>query len=77
MMLHYYAINAPYAEHDPAHAKSIAVENQRAQLISFELLETATAAPSGYRVTERGAVYVEALCDMPLPVKKWVVEKAA
>ena len=26
-----------------------------------------------YRITERGRVFVEALCNMPLPVKTWVM----
>ena len=26
-----------------------------------------------YQITERGRVFVEALCNMPLPIKTWVV----
>lgn len=29
-----------------------------------------------YEVTERGQVYVEALCAVPLPVQRWVIPSA-
>lgn len=72
MILHYYTIHAPYAEDDPLHANSPAVMQQRNCLASDNLIE-ACNSPSGYRTTERGEAYVNALCAMPLPVSKWVM----
>lgn len=73
MMLHHYAIAAPYAADDPAHANSPAVFKQRALLLDDGLIEPiAGASPStSYGTTARGDAYVEALCAMPLPVCKW------
>lgn len=78
MMLHYYsAIAAPYARDDLSHAESTAVVAQRQQLIGLDMLAEDECAKAGYRVTERGAAYVEALCAVQLPIKKWVVLKKA
>lgn len=73
MMLHYYAIAEPYAYRDPCHANSEAVRKQRDRLVSFELIEPDPNSRSGYRATERGVAYVEALERTPLPIKKWVM----
>jgi hypothetical protein len=73
MMLHYYAIAAPYAEGDPLHANSDAVHEQRGRLVLDELLYCDPKAPAVYVVTERGRVYVEGLCLVPLPVKNWAM----
>ncbi|MPZ19536.1 MAG: hypothetical protein GEV06_16690 [Luteitalea sp.] len=71
MMLHYFAIAAPYAERDPAHAFSPAVVGQRGDLIRSGLLRV-DDSPSGYEVTARGRAYVEALKRVPLPGQQWV-----
>lgn len=66
------------AMYDKAHQSSDAVHRQRQDLITYELLETDESSRSGYRVTERGVAYVKALCEMPFPIKKWVMpDKAA
>lgn len=72
MLLHYHAVVAPYAEHEPQHAHSIAVSCQRAQLISLGLLVTADT-PSGYEVTDKGRVFIDALCKLPMPVQVWAM----
>jgi hypothetical protein len=77
MMLHYYAISAPYAVDNPQHADSLAVREQRQRLINDELIEPDETSGSGFRATDRGDAYVEALCAMPLPIKKWVMPDAA
>lgn len=77
MMLHHYAIAEPYAKGDPDHANSRAVREQRQLLINDELIEPDEMSGSGFRATDRGRAYVEALCAMPLPVKKWVMPDAA
>lgn len=73
MMLHYYACGSVYAKHEPEHAGSAAVREQRAALISSDLLEPDDSRESGYRVTGRGAAYVEGLKNMQLPVCRWVI----
>jgi hypothetical protein len=76
MMLHYYALVGPYAGDDYRHANSPAVLSQRTELMVLGLLDTDGSRPSGYCVTDRGRAYVLALCDMPLPVKTWVMPSA-
>lgn len=71
MMLHYYAI-AKYGERDHLHANSPAVFEQRGYLIRDGLIEADETSGSGYRATDRGVAYVELLCQMPLPIQKWV-----
>lgn len=77
MMLHYHALAQPYALHEPQHARSPAVFEQRSSLIRDEMLALDPDSMSGYRVTERGRAYVEALCALPLPIKKWIMPAAA
>ncbi len=72
MMLWYYARPTPYAFNEPEHAKSVAVKQQRGQLVAWLLLE-ATLEADVYKVTDRGEVYVQALKATPLPVQKWVM----
>lgn len=75
MMLHYYTSADPYAKDDPWHASSDAVSLQRTMLVRDGLL--GNACGTDWVVTDRGRAYVEALCNMPLPVKKWVMPDAA
>lgn len=77
MMLHYYAIAEPYAADDPRHGHSAAVFEQRQSLVDASLIETDEHSGSGYKATDRGVAYVEALCALPLPIKKWVMPDAA
>jgi hypothetical protein len=74
MMLHYYAIAEPYSIRDERHANSPAVREQRLELVALGLLENGgDGHVSGYRVTECGRTYVKALCEMPLPVLRYVM----
>lgn len=77
MVLHYYAIGEPYGVREPEHACSPAVYQQRGALVELGLLKEDGEWPAGYRTTERGNAYVEALCAMPLPIQKWVMPDAA
>ena len=70
MAVHYWSSTAPYAEHDPDHAGSLAVRNQREGLVEAGLLKH---EGSGFRPTEALPVYIEALCRTPLPVLRWVI----
>jgi hypothetical protein len=72
MMLHYYAIAAPYAQHEPEHAISPAVRSQTQDLADAGLIEPSSTSGSGWRSTDKGKAYVEMLCDLPVPVCKWV-----
>lgn len=73
MMLHYYAIAEPYACREPLHAGSRAVSEQRGRLLRLGMLEAADMDewPSGYRVTEKGLVYVKALQSVSEPTARW------
>lgn len=72
LMLHYYAIDEPYAKGDPAHANSDAVRKYRAFLIGENMICPSSSSGSGYEATDRGRAYVEALCAVQLPIIKWV-----
>jgi len=73
MMIHYHAINEPYAMRQPEHANSPAVREQTQDLADAGLIEPSTRSDSGWRSTAKGQAYIEALCNLPLPVCKWVV----
>lgn len=72
MMIHYYCRPTPYAEHEPEHANSVAVQRQRLCLVRDELLYEDPTSNAFYVITGRGRAYVEALEAMPLPIAKWV-----
>ena len=67
MMIHYYVSPEPYAKYEPDHAQSGAVTKQRIELVDLGLLDV------GHKVTPKGNAYIEALCNMPLPICKWVL----
>jgi hypothetical protein len=43
------------------------------ELVAYELVTVEDGINAEYRLTERGAVYSDALLAVPLPVKKWVM----
>lgn len=63
LMLHYYAIAAPYAEHDPAHANSVATRDYTDELIMWDCIAKDNNSPSGYRATNKGHAWVDRLCN--------------
>lgn len=67
MMLHYYAIAAPYAERHPEHARSHVMMMQRSALVSSNMLKADPESPSGFKPTDRGVAYVKRLTHTPLP----------
>lgn len=67
MLMHYYAICAPYSEHNTAHAESEAVYRQRNNLVARGLIEVALE-PSGYRVTDKGKCLIKHICELPNPI---------
>jgi hypothetical protein len=73
MMLHYAIRTDPYAAHEPAHAGSIAVREQRAVLERRGMLER--NLEGSFRATEKGRAFVDALCRTPEPISvtKWTV----
>lgn len=71
MLLHYYAIAEPYAQDRPGHANSLAVKAYTEQLLKDNLIRPDETSGSGYRVTDRGEVLVEYICNLPLPVQEW------
>lgn len=75
MLLHYYAIAEPYAVREQEHANSPAVHEQRHILVNWGLIKVDITNPSGFSVTDKGLVYVEAICNIPLPVMRWEIPK--
>ena len=73
MLLHYYTRPTPYAEHEPLHARSFAVKEQREELERLGLLEVCHQFDGGYGVTDRGIAYIEGLKSLPLPEKHWII----
>lgn len=43
------------------------------EMVEKGLLENNSDATAVYKLTEKGSVYVEALQNMPLPVKRWEI----
>jgi hypothetical protein len=70
LMLHFYAIAEPYI---PAPRSSIASVKFTQQLINMGLISVSETSENGFRCTERGECYVEALKKLPLPeaVTEW------
>lgn len=71
LMLHYYAVAEPYAKNDLEHATSRAVSDYTKELLEYGLI-VKDVGPSGFKSTDRGNAYVQMLCNLPLPVCKWV-----
>ena len=74
MMLHFYTTPVPYAQENPPHANSQAVIDQRACLHHHGLIEAANNfdGSPGWRCTDRGKAYIEAVCAVQVPICKWV-----
>lgn len=81
MLLWYHSRCEPYGKHEPDHATSYAVSKYLGDLIEAGLIEKDGRVPpqgvkgSGFRTTEKGRFYVEALCSLPLPVNCWKIPK--
>ena len=75
IMLHYYCCPTDYRDGDfAAPAVQDAIERFRDELNLLEPTQSMDVYHDPhYRITERGSVFVEALCNMPLPVKTWVM----
>ena len=75
ILLHYYYCPVDYQGGDiSAPAVKNAIERFRDELNLLEPTQSMDVYHDPhYRITERGRVFVEALCNMPLPVKQWVM----
>lgn len=71
LMLHFYAICEPYSGPE---AGSRAFDESIAFLSCYEMIEP---CEYGYRATEGGAMYVDALKAVPFPERRWVMPLAA
>jgi hypothetical protein len=74
--LHYWTTPTPYAEHEPDHASSPAVQEAVQDFIKGGLLvERSVPSEYGskYEATDALRVWVEALCNVRWPVQVWVV----
>jgi hypothetical protein len=73
MLLHYHTIAEPYIS-TTIDLNWSGVRQQHLWLLKNDLLCNDDTSSCGYRVTERGLAYIEALQTVPLPVSKWVTE---
>jgi predicted transcriptional regulator len=74
MLLHYHTFAEPYINTN-INLNWRGVRQQHEWLIIHNLLcNDDSTGGCGYRVTEKGRVYIEALQAVPLPVSKWVTE---
>ena len=74
ILLHYYSdFQTDYQDGDfSAPSVQDAIERFRDELNLLEPTQSMDVYHDPhYRITERGRVFVEALCNMPLPVKTW------
>ena len=75
ILLHYYC---RMDEHIVVRANPPIWPETRDRFIAEGLLEVIPAeerTDRTYRLAERGTVFLDALTDVPLPVKKWVMER--
>ena len=78
ILLHYYCCPTDYRDGDfSAPAVQDAIERFRDEINLLEPTQSMDVYHDPhYRITERGRVFVEALCNMPLPVKTWVMPES-
>lgn len=69
------ALLVVYWSGDPLLQESMVTKHAADLLMGEGLVEYAEAMP--WRVTEKGSVFVRALCAVPLPVQQWGVPHAA
>jgi hypothetical protein len=78
IIMHYHVSPTDYWEtHKELYGVDTGVNRAVTELCAEDLLycQTDGRLPR-YKITERGTAYCEALCKMPLPVKKWVMDLA-
>lgn len=76
--LHYWTTPGPYAANEPSHANSPAVCEICRNFIERGLLveglsDRAKKYGAAYESTEALGVWVNALCDVPFPIQKWII----
>lgn len=65
-LLHCYYDSRPY------HKMSPAVKDSIIDFVRNDILVENTADPTGYKVTQKGQVWIESILKTPMPVQKWV-----
>ena len=74
--LHYWTTPTEYDRGDSEHWQSQAVQATLATFVERGLLERLEARNQyggSYEGTEALGVWVEALCNIPMPVQKWII----
>lgn len=72
ILIHYRGCANDFRDGDfSAPAVREAINTFRDDLLLLEATDGLTRA--GYRLTQRGHVFVDALCETPLPVQSWVM----
>lgn len=74
MMLHFYAIVTPYAEHHPT-GNSEAYHEFVRDLLKEDMIKPDSTSGSGYKATDKGRAWVDMICSTPHPVLAWVCPK--
>lgn len=69
ILLHYYAIPTPLEMRSETWTK------YRQDLIDAGLVNPDNVNGSGFRVSDKGDVWVDALLATPLPIKHWTVKR--
>lgn len=71
LAIHYWTTPGPYAPDNPNHANSPAVRTWHAELLRAGLI--IREADNYTANNEAMRVYMDALCNVPFPVQKWVM----
>lgn len=74
IMLHYYCFTGDYCTNG-SKGELGAVDD----LVGDKMLEDDPQEGSErmFRVTDKGSAYCEALCNMPLPIAKWIIPEVS
>ena len=70
ILLHYYTRPGDYRDGD---FSAPAVKEYVGWLAGNDLISSAHCKVEKYEITDRGRALVDAICDTPLPINKWVV----
>lgn len=74
VLLHYYAFCSDYNNGDYSPAVRQAIDFLVQQGMIYPSQSRGLDDPY-YKVSERGQVFVKAMCDLPLPVQTWTMPK--
>ena len=71
--LHYWTTPGRYAAHEPEHSNSPAVQRSKKRFLNAGLFAEDEASGDVVCIRESMRPWVDALCAMPFPVKRWIM----